>query len=406
MSIDRRKMYKFPWSKTDNPGSWIEVTDKCDLFCPGCYRHTLEGHRSLEEVKKDILASKKMTNCDRIAIAGGEPLIYPHILEVVDFIHRQKMKPMILTNGEKLTWELASALKKAGLVQFYFHVDSNQGRPGWTDKNENEMNKLRQRLADLVWELGGVQCGFNVTVFRSALEHIPEIMEWCRVNVHKVQHLSLITNRGILIADEVRYMVNGKEIDLDQFKSSSTNSEEINITTDEMFEILESRFPDFRPCAYLNGTAWPETYKFLMAIHLGTKNKVYGVLGRKTVELAQILHHLVKGKYSASLGNPKVGKKIFILSLLDRELRKTFFRFLKESFRNPLRIFDSIYIQCINLQQPNEVFRGETNLCDGCVNMMVYRGELVNSCKLDEYRMFGGPIQPLFHESSKNIDNG
>jgi hypothetical protein len=91
---------------------------------------------------------------------------------------------------------------------------------------------------------------------------------------------------------------------------------------------------------------------------------------------------------------------------LDRELRKTFFRFLKESFRNPLRIFDSIYIQCINLQQPNEVFRGETNLCDGCVNMMVYRGELVNSCKLDEYRMFGGPIQPLFHESSKNIDNG
>lgn len=397
MSIDRRKMYKFPWSKADNPGSWIEVTDECDLFCFGCYRHSLEGHRPLDEVKKDILASQKMTNCDRIAIAGGEPLIYPHILEVVDFIAKQKMKPMILTNGEKLTWELASSLKDAGLVQFYFHVDSQQDRPDWTGKNEVEMNKLRQHFADLVWELGGVQCGFNLTVYRSTLEYIPEIVEWCRTNIHKVQHLSLIAYRGILISDEVQYMANGKKIDLSRFQSLSTNIQEINITTDEMFEILDNHFSDFQPCAYLNGTAWQETYKFLMMAHIGDKNKIYGVLGAKTVELAQFLHHLVKGKYSASLGNPKIGKKIFVLSLLDRELRKSFFRFLKEFLRNPLKIFNSIYIQFINLQQPNEVFKGEMNLCDGCVNMMIYNGELINSCKLDEYRMFGGPIQPVIN---------
>ena len=392
MSIKREKLYRFPWSKTDNPGGWVEVTDECDLFCLGCYRHRLEGHRPLEEVKEDIIACRKLTNCDRIAIAGGEPLLYPHIIEVVDFISRHRMKPMILTNGEKLTWALALELKKAGLVQFYFHVDSGQKRPGWTGKNEAEMNKLRQHYADLVWELGGVQCGYNITVFRSTLKNIPEIVEWSRRNIHKVQHLSLITYRGIILKDGMKYMVNNQEVDPSILQNSSANLEEINITTDEMFGILENHFPVQHPCAYLNGTTAIETYKFLVILNVGTNAKIYGVLGARTVELVQVFHHLFKNKYCALLKNPKVGKKIFLLSVLDREARKAFSNFLKSLMRNPLRIFDRIYVQCINLQQPNETFKGEINLCDGCLNMMMYKGELINSCRLDEYRMFGGPI--------------
>jgi len=401
MSLERKKLYKFPWSKTDNPGGWVEVTDECDLFCPGCYRHHLEGHRPIDELKEEIIALQKMTNCGRIAIAGGEPLIYPHIVEVVDFISRHKMKPMILTNGEKLTWELASDLKKAGLVQLYFHVDSQQERPGWKGKDETEMNKLRQHYADLVWELGGIQCGYNITVFRSTLKFIPEIVEWFRQNIHKAQHLSLITFRALLLGEGIEYMVDGKKIDPGNLQSISRSLEEINITTDEMFAILENHFPDSRPSAYLSGTTSPETYKFLMIMNLGSKNKIYGVLGARTVELAQVFHHLFKGRYSAFLKNPKVGKKVFILSLFDGELKKAFINFLKASLRNPSRIFDKIYVQAINLQQPNEVFEGEINLCDGCLNMMVYKGELINSCRLDEYRIFGGPIKPVIEASSR-----
>ena len=56
MSATVESLYRFPWSKTDNPGAWIEVTDECDLDCPGCYRHRLEGHRPLDELKQDVLA--------------------------------------------------------------------------------------------------------------------------------------------------------------------------------------------------------------------------------------------------------------------------------------------------------------------------------------------------------------
>ena len=89
--IDREKLYRFPWSKTDNPGGWIEVTDICDFECPGCYRHKVEGHQPLEKIKQDVVDTIKLTNCDYITIAGGEPLGYPDIVEVVNFISSRKI---------------------------------------------------------------------------------------------------------------------------------------------------------------------------------------------------------------------------------------------------------------------------------------------------------------------------
>jgi hypothetical protein len=392
MSIPEDGLYRFPWSKTDNPGGWVEVTDDCNLHCQACYRHRLEGHRPLADVKDEILAHRRFRNCDRIAIAGGEPLIYPEIVEVVEFIARQNMKPMILTNGERLSWDLAVELKKAGLTQFYFHVDSGQNRPGWMGKNEEELNALRQHYADLCWELDGVQCGYNTTVFRSTLQYIPGIVRWARKNVHKVQHLSLIAFRALPVGDGIEFMVNGERTNVGSFHSTSSNLDAISITSDEMFEMLERNFPGLRPCAYLNGTTAPESHKFVIILSLGSRHEVFGGAGAKTVEIDQAMYHLRHGRYSASMTNPKVGKKVFLLSLIDREVRKAFTTFLKSCAKHPSRLFDNIYVQAINLQQPNEIVDGEKNLCEGCVNMMLYQGEWIHSCLLDEYRLLGGPI--------------
>ena len=395
MSIVREELYRFPWSKTDNAGGWVEVTDECDLFCPGCYRHKLEGHRPLEEIEEDIIACQRITNCDGMAIAGGEPLLYPHIIDVVEFISRHKMKPVILTNGEKLTRELASELKKAGLAKIHFHVDSGQERPGWAGKTEVELNELRQRFADHLWELGGIQCGYNVTIFRSTLKYLPDIVEWCRANIHKVQHISLIAFRSIPLTDSIMYTVKGKKIDLGNLQNSSASMEDITITTEEMFEVLDNHFGEFSPSAYLSGTSAPATYKYLIILNAGSRHKVYGMLGAKTVELVQAFYHFFKGRYCAFLRNPKAGKKVFLLSPFDKQIKRAFFNFVKASLRNPVRLFDKIYSQSIHLQQPNEIVEGKPNLCDGCANMMVYKGKLINSCRLDEYRMFGDPVIPV-----------
>ena len=333
-----------------------------------------------------------------MAIAGGEPLIYPHIVEVVNFISKRNMKPVLLTNGEKLTKEFAVELKKAGLAKFHFHVDSGQERNGWTGKNEKEMNDLRQHYADLIWDLGGIQCGFNVTVYRSTLGYLPDIIHWCFENIHKVQHISLIAFRAIPLVDKIRIMAGRENIDPCRLHNVEDMLEEINITSEEMFETVEKKHPALRPCAYLGGTTAPETYKYLVTVNVGSRRKRYGVLGAKTVELVQIFYHFFLHRYCSFLRNPKAGKKLFILSLWDRELRRAFAHFLKDLVKNPLLIFAKIYTQTIHFQQPNEILNGQVNLCDGCANMMVHEGKLINSCRLDEYRMFGQPVTVMMEE--------
>lgn len=395
MPVQRDELYRLPWSKVDNAGGWVEVTDACDLWCPGCYRHRLSGHRSLNAIKEEILTISGLTNCDRIAIAGGEPLLYPHIVDVVEFIAQQRLKPVLLTNGERLTPDLASDLKKAGLAKYHFHVDSGMQRPGWTGRNEAELNELRQHYADLVWEVGGVLCGFNITVFRSTLRYLPDILDWCRRNIHKVQHVSFVAFRAIPLTDGIGYQARGKPVDVRRFQHTSEDVTAIDISTDEMFSVLERHDSSYRACTYLSGTSAPETYKFLVTLQVGSAARFYGYLGARTVECVQVGHHLFKGRYCAFLRKPKVGRKLFIMSLVDRRVRHSARCFLMSVLRNPLRFFDSLYVQSISLQQPNEIVDGEANLCDGCLNMMMYEDQLIPSCRLDEYRLFGGAVTPV-----------
>ena len=68
--------------------------------------------------------------------------------------------------------------------------------------------------------------------------------------------------------------------------------------------------------------------------------EVFGEAGAKTVEIDQTLYHLRHGRYSASMANPRVGKKAFFLSLVDREVRRSFLAFLKSCMKHPRRVFD------------------------------------------------------------------
>lgn len=256
------------------------------------------------------------------------------------------------------------------------------------------MNGLRQKFADLLWETGGLQCGYNITIFPSTLSSIPDILSWARANIHKVQHVSLISFRSILLQDGWTFEVNGSPIDTTRFSCATANPDDLGVSTEKMAEVVRGQFPDMRPCAYLNGTTSPGTCKFLIYLLLGTKKRIYGSLGPKTAELVQVFYHLARGHYCSFQDKATPGKKVFLLGLLDREARKSWSRFRRALVRNPGAAFEKVYVQCINLQQPNETLNGKTNLCDGCLNMMFYRGQLIHSCQLDEYRLFGGPIQP------------
>ena len=128
--LNHLKYYRLPWNYSDNGISWLEPTTKCNLRCEGCYRE-LENpeHKTLEEVRKDLEVFRELRKSDCMSIAGGDPLVYPEIIELVKMIKEMGWKPVINTNGIALDPDMLRRLKEAGVFGFTIHIDTSQKRP-------------------------------------------------------------------------------------------------------------------------------------------------------------------------------------------------------------------------------------------------------------------------------------
>ncbi len=401
--LEKSDYYRLPWSMNDNPIAWLEVTDICNIHCDGCYRQTMTGHKTLEQVKEEVLFFKRWRNPDNVSIAGGEPLIYPHILELVRFIADQGIKPIILTNGVALTPEKLHALKLAGLAGFTMHIDSHQNRPHWKDKTEKDLNGLRQTFADMVAAEGGLYLVFNATVYPSTYPEIPDIVRWGQANIDKVQGLVFITYRTAVRSGSVATDIHDQTVDMTKLSYTSEVFDETFITGPEVYQIIQETYPEYEAAGYLGGSVRHDSYKWLIGAMVGSKQRYYGAIGKKTMELAQIGHHLWKGTYLAYLSQARIGRIIFALSPFDKILASAHAAWWKDILRHPGRLFNPVHIQSIGIiQAPDVQPDGRADMCDSCPDITIYDGKFVNSCRMDEYRLFGGFVSVLEKENEKS----
>lgn len=402
MSLDKRHLYRFPWSKNDNPIGWLEVTDICNLACLGCYRQKLSGHKTLEQVKEEVLYLKRWRNVDNLSIAGGEPLLYPHLLDLVAFARQQGIKPIVLTNGLKLDRNMVVELKKAGLAGFTIHIDSNQGRPQWRDKTEVETNALRQHFADMIHDVGGLYVIFNSTVYPSTMQYIPEMVKWAQRNIDRVHGMVFICFRTAPLDEEVTYQVGDDLVDARHLTYASEVTPDRNITSYEVYDLIKAHVPEFEASGYLGGTWKIDSIKWLAGAMIGSREQVYGSIGKRTMELAQAGHHWFTGKYLAYLSQSSIGRKVFLASLFDKTVRAAHGRYLRDLVRHPGRLFTPVYVQSIGvIQAPDIMPDGTADMCDSCPDMTYWNGELINSCRMDEYRLFGGFVTVVDHTKER-----
>jgi MoaA/NifB/PqqE/SkfB family radical SAM enzyme len=400
--LDKRDYYRLPWSMNDNPIAWIEVTDICNIHCEGCYRQYMTGHKPLEQLKEEVLFFMQWRNPDNFSIAGGEPLIHPDIVELVAYIAQQGVKPIILTNAVTLTPELLHELKLAGLAGFTVHIDSHQNRPHWRDKSEKENNELRQKIADMVAAEGGLYLVFNSTVYPSTFHEIPDVVRWGQENIEKVQGLVFITYRTATTSDNVATDINDQIVDLSRLSYTRDAFDEHFITAPEIYQIIKDNFPHYEASGYLGGSIRHDSYKWLVGAMVGSRHKMYGSVGKKAMELAQTGHHLWTGRYLAYPSAARFGSKVFLLSPWDGLLRQALKDRTRDVLRNPGHLFDGVYLQSIGIiQAPDVLPDGRADMCDSCPDITIYEGKFVNSCRMDEYRLFGGFVSMLEKEKEE-----
>jgi MoaA/NifB/PqqE/SkfB family radical SAM enzyme len=402
LKLNHQDYYRLPWNLTDNIISWLEPTAKCNLACQGCYRkNEVDSHKSLEQVKEELDVFHRNRICDSVSIAGGDPLLHPDIVEIVKMVKGYGSKPIINTNGIALTKELLHELKKAGVFGFTFHIDSRQNRPGWKQATEADLNELRYKYASMLAKEKNISCSFNSTVYEDTMKFIPVMAEWAKKNIDIVHVMVFILYRAVN-NNKVDFYYGPNKIDMSQLVYNEDVPERDDIKADEIVEILRQTDPDFDPCAYLNGSEKPDSFKWLLTGRIGRKDRIFGYLGKKSIEIVQVFNHMLKGKYLA-YSTPKqssMGRSMLFLSAFDKKLRKVFWKY----YRNPLNLFRKLYYQSVMIIQPVDFLEdGRQSMCDGCPDITVWNGKLVYSCRLEEQFNFGMNLKTYPKDILSNI---
>lgn len=388
-------LHRMPWTQSDNGFTWLEPTRKCNMACEYCYqRNDHASEKPLEVIEMELKAMLRLRICDTMLIAGGEPLTHPDIVKITKLVKSLGPKPVILTNGQALTPELVNELKSAGVFGFVFHVDSHQGRPGWEGKTEKELNQLRQSLADMIYQAKGLICAFNTTILPQTLHEVADIVKWTTDNLHKVAANVLIPVRSAHVKDPWDYYAGSEKITIDQTPYVSKECYR-NLTALDICKEIWSVHPNYQFHSYIGGTILPDAPKWLFGSHIGSRKKLYGNLGPKSVELVQSLHHLLFGKFLSFTG-PRINRKaglLFAFGLIDGPVRRALKNRLLTLLRHPGLLFEKVSLQNIIVMQPHDCLpNGEQDECDGCPNKTYWNGRLVSECRKEDYLLYGRPL--------------
>lgn len=163
----------------------IEFSRVCNFRCSYCYvpeKREYVGEFSRDEIK-DVLLQAKELGARKIIILGGEPSIYPHLVEMIRFLKEHNLEIEIFTNGTGIDAEMAAILAEAQ-VRVVLKLNSRNreiqdqlaGREGAFDIIQTAFANLKQAgypSQDLFLALSTIICQQNIG-------ELPGMWQWLR----------------------------------------------------------------------------------------------------------------------------------------------------------------------------------------------------------------------------------
>ncbi len=112
----------------------IEITDRCPLHCPQCYRLSLTDKDADIERLKMLISHAKNRGTNQIVLNGGEPLLYKHIVELLAFLSEVDIQVNCFSSGYGLTGEIIKYLYNP---RFHYCLSLNGSNKSINDLSRN-----------------------------------------------------------------------------------------------------------------------------------------------------------------------------------------------------------------------------------------------------------------------------
>ena len=177
----------------------IEFNSVCNFRCLYCYaanQPSPPDELTTDEFK-DVIRQAKDLGARKVIILGGEPMLYPHLMEMIRFIRGERMEIEMFTNGVNITPEAAKHLHENHVVvalkmnTFDEKVqDLLSGKPG-------AYRQIQQALANLkaVGYPNDVPMGISTVICRQNIRELADMWVWLR-DRNLTPYFEMITPQG------------------------------------------------------------------------------------------------------------------------------------------------------------------------------------------------------------------
>jgi MoaA/NifB/PqqE/SkfB family radical SAM enzyme len=177
----------------------ISPTAKCNLTCVGCYAGNYNKEEDLSyELVDRILNEAKDLGIYFITVSGGEPFMWPHLLDIFEKHH--DMFFQIYTNGTMITKEIANRLGKLGNAAPAISIEGFEKE---TDlrRGEGTFKKIMEAM-DNLYE-AGVPFGFSATPTKNNIDILMSD-----------EFIDLMIDKGCLLGWYFQYVPIGRRPDV------------------------------------------------------------------------------------------------------------------------------------------------------------------------------------------------
>jgi len=163
----------------------IEFSRICNFHCSYCYvdnKIECENELSIGEIRDTIRQAKDL-GTRKIIILGGEPSIYPHLVEILFFLKEEGLEIEMFTNGSGIDRELADVLAE---VNVRVALKLNSRNEKIQDQLAGKIGALQiidralQKLRETGYPSGKLFLAISTVICRQNIKELPSMWRWLR----------------------------------------------------------------------------------------------------------------------------------------------------------------------------------------------------------------------------------
>lgn len=180
----------------------LELSKICNLRCIYCYAQADETHPdrelTLPEIKDAVIQARDLGARRIIVLGGGEPLLYKHIKEVLDFLHSSGLEIELFTNATRIDATMAEFMSERKVKPV---VKLNSLNPRIQDNlagKKGAAEMIRQGMENLLaagYPDAGVPLGAQTVICAQNYQELPAMWTYLREK-NIIPYFETLTDQG------------------------------------------------------------------------------------------------------------------------------------------------------------------------------------------------------------------